>query len=198
MRGPGRLRGHVRQQQPTVVQEREGISSETDDIPDVNRPADTQERQRRHRGPTGECASCYNLRTAAEGGPTRVNQTRRSKTSNQTPWELLASTCTYVNPRESTPRSDPACGNGRYQGNPHRDNGGVGPDPSALARAGRDLDPPRNLAPSRARWQHGGGPRRGLANQVPGSSPRGANRGHAAGGTSSWEVEPKHSCVGLR
>ena len=43
----------------------------------VLRPADTQERQRGHRGPPGECASRYNLRTAAEGGPSRVNQTRR-------------------------------------------------------------------------------------------------------------------------
>ena len=53
-------------------------------------------------------------------------------------------------------------------------------------------------AVAHAGGQHGGAPRRGLANQVPESSPRGVNRGNAAGGTSSWEVEPKHSCVGLR
>ena len=177
---------------------RRGFSSDTDNITEVNRPrpADAQERQCGNRGPPEECASCYNLRSAAEGGPTRANQTRRSKLQiKSTLW--LGATCTYENPREATPRTDPACGNGRHQGNPHRYIGGVGPDPSALARAGRDLDPPRNLAPSLTRWQHGEGPRRGLANQVPGFNPRRANIGIAAGGASSWEVEPKHSCVGL-
>ena len=59
------------------------------------------------------------------------------------------------------------------------------------ACGGGSSDPPRSLEPLRfgaeaTRWASVAG----IFNQVPGSSPRGAIRGSAAGGTSSWEVEP--------
>jgi len=70
--------------------------------------------------------------------------------------------------------------------------------PKRHLRAGGSSDPPRDLVPQRfgavaTRWAS----HAGYANQVSGSSPRGAHRGRKdAGGTSSWEVEPKHVTCG--
>ena len=89
--------------QPTMVRPEE-TPQDTTAPPDVklmaHRPADTQERQRGQRGPTGDGHACAcHRQTETNGELARVNQENRATLKSTS----VACYAHYQNPRETTP-----------------------------------------------------------------------------------------------